>query len=209
MCKEQKGAGQPRTSGKYTNSKVEQVGKPMRVPDDRPDVAAVVEALLRHGPELTEALLDALDDLNVVDDLDERIWGPPPDPADVLTTTVRSFARHEAARARARSTALTAGEVAVQLGCEAERVAQLIASGELLILDNEDEVLVPDWQLHSATSDGLLPGIAAVAAAFDGGVLMLGQWVHRPNPGLRGRTPVRALAGGDVDAVQVAARARI
>lgn len=177
------------------------------VPDDRPEVAAVAVALLRHEPDLADALLAVLNDLEADDTLDTAIWGPPPSDGDVLAATARSHQRFAAARRQVLDGSLTRSEAALRLGVRPQQVSRLVGGGDLVALEEGRELRLPAWQFHPDAPKSRLDGIREVAGRYAGGVVTLSQWAVRPNPALNGRTPAEALVHGETRRVAAAAMA--
>lgn len=171
-----------------------------------PLLAAVRGELARRDAGLARAVLDTLLAYDRPDDLDAAVWGERPEPAEAVAATVTSHRILAQARERVLADSLSRGEAAARLGVGPQRVSRLVDDGELIALTDGGQLRLPAWQFHPDTPRGRLPGLAEVAAAHAGGPVALSQWTARANPALGGRTPVQALAAGEVAAVAAAAR---
>lgn len=167
---------------------------------------AVKGELARRDPELSRALLDSLTAYDQADDLDPEVWGERPSQAEAVVATVESHRILQAAREHVLADSLSRGEAAERLGVGPQRISSLVDAGELVALVDGGQLRLPAWQFHPDTPRGRLEGLAEVARAHAGGPVALSQWMQRPNPALAGRTPVEALAAGELAAVTAAAR---
>jgi hypothetical protein len=197
-------ARRPRTSGISLTS-------PAR--PDAPGDSLESEAASAMRRLLAEASFDQLREIVQLADLtpqqeypDAPPWGPPPTQdqlADaVLTNTRKSFA----ARRDVEGDSLSRSAVAAALGTSATAVTDRLEARKLVGLKRGREWLIPSWQLHADSKDGVLPGLAELIAAFPGGPVSLSAWVKKPAVDLDGLTPFEALGKGHVDAVVRLAR---
>jgi excisionase family DNA binding protein len=113
------------------------------------------------------------------------------------------------ARTRLLEDSLTREQAAELLGVRSQQVSKLLAARDLVALEVGRELRLPRWQFAPDTPKGRLEGIREVVNAYAGGVVTLSLWATRPNPALGRRTPSKALAEGDVEAVVAAATAGV
>ena len=97
--------------------------------------------------------------------------------------------------------------VQARLGISRGAVTLQAQERQLLRVVTSDAVeLYPAWQFHGgAVVEGLSQVLSLFTAADVDGWTVAG-WLRTPDPALR-RTPISALAGGDLEAVLAAARA--
>jgi hypothetical protein len=178
----------------------------MSVQSTKRAAIAAIGALLDREDEITvQRVADALErQLAEPDTLDERLWGPAPDPGVALAAEVGSAELAERARERILVDAYTREQAARRLGITPAAVSKRIANRTLLAVTVGREWRLPAWQF---TADGVLPQLDRLADAFPSGTVALSLWASRAHPDLDGRSPARALARGEFGAVLAAARA--
>lgn len=157
--------------------------------------------LARQSENVQHAVAAALLQAEGTDELDERIWGPAPDDADVVEQSIGMELRGILLEESVRTASATPRAVAKMLSVGIDDVYRRIGAGDLLTIAG---ALVPVWQLHGAS---ILPGIAVVHDSYPGDVTSLSLWVAQPNDLLGGATPRERLADGAVDHVVGAATA--
>lgn len=128
-----------------------------------------------------------------------------PDAMDLAAIEARNRARLVEARQDLYATAVPRDDVAGMLGVGTNQVSNLLATTRLVAIDGPEGQRFPAWQFDLGARRVRLDGVQRVAAALPAGVVGLSQWMTTPSPELDGRTPQRALADGDVDAVVAAA----
>lgn len=131
----------------------------------------------------------------------EEHWGPAPSRQEAghAANTIRLQAFKDRGELVKRS--LTRSEVAGMLDISPQAVTNRLDKGKLLGLQRKREWQIPAWQLDSEATDGVLPGLAALQAAFPGGLVQLSKWVEKPHVDLDGGTPRDAWAAGRTDEV--------
>lgn len=141
--------------------------------------------------------------------LDEDLWGPEPAEAQLAGALRSARCENEARLARVRAVSVTVEDASRSTGVTVEAVNAAIAAGQLLTIAAADgQTLIPTWQLATADLGGpALAGIGDLARVFPGTTVALTLWACKPSADLAGRTPARALAEGQVDAVIAIARA--
>jgi hypothetical protein len=171
------------------------------------EAASVMKRLLAEASsDELRKIVQLADPTPQEEDAEASPWGPPPTPdklADaVLANTRKSFA----ARREVEQDSLSRSAVAAALGTSATAVTDRLEARKLVGLKRGREWLIPSWQLHADSKDGLLPGLAELIATFPGGPVSLSAWVKKPAVDLDGQTPLEGLSKGRVDDVVRLAR---
>jgi hypothetical protein len=133
-------------------------------------------------------------------------WGPPPSPDQLADAVLANTRKSFAARREIEQDSLSRADVAAALGTSATAITDRLEAGKLVGLKRGREWLIPSWQLHADSKDGLLPGLSELVSAFPGGPVSLSRWVKKPTVDLDGETPLAALTKARVDEVVRMAR---
>jgi hypothetical protein len=158
--------------------------------------------------ELAQGILDSVDDPGALigafddalsllaaagetDELDDTLWGLPPDDAQLVK------ARRAAQRAQREALdvvladALTRAQAADLIGISPQAISKRHANHTLVALARGRELYFPAWQFRDGAA---LPGLAEAIAAYPGSPLSLSTWAVTPHPDLDGLSPAQALA---------------
>lgn len=131
-------------------------------------------------------------------ELDPRLWGPAPSPAEIAAAT-RWLSQAVARRKRSLAErSVTVEAAATLLDVDPSTVEAMLSRGDLVGFDHHGATFLPQWQFDSA---GSLPGVPLVIAAFRGNPVALSRWMTTKNPNLGGATPAQALAVGEAEKV--------
>jgi excisionase family DNA binding protein len=151
----------------------------------RADLAALVDdADPGELDRLEEAVTAAAED-----GLDARFFGPAPDAVTAATAVVTDLSEQFAQRRRLAAQALTREQAADLLGISAQSVTIRLEAGKLVGIKVGRAWRLPRWQFDPDNTDGALPGLDELQAAFPGGPVSLSAWMTRPLAEFDGRTP--------------------
>ncbi len=171
------------------------------------EAASVMKRLLAEAsPDELREIVQLADPTPSEEDTGASPWGPPPTPDQLADAVLANTRKSFAARRDVEHTSLPRSAVAAALGTSATAVTDRLEAGKLVGLKRGREWLIPSWQLHADSRDGLVPGLADLIATFPGGPVSLSAWVKKPAVDLDGLTPLEALSKGHVDAVVRLAR---
>jgi hypothetical protein len=126
-------------------------------------------------------------------------------PPEVAAAAVaRGLAREQATRAALVADSWSTAEVAKLLAVSSAAVTKRRAKGGLIAFKHKEDWRYPRWQFQGSH---LVSDAIAVWRVLPDRHDMLGlvRWFTMPSKQLRARTPIAALAAGDVDAVVDAA----
>jgi hypothetical protein len=157
--------------------------------DDKKALRAQVEALVNEADESEIARLEAAATAEPGDDLDERFWGPAPDPVTAVKAVVADLGEQFSQRRRLAADSLSREEAAELLGIAAQSVTAKLASGKLIGIKVGREWHLPHWQFDPDNTSGVLPDLDVLQEAFPGGPVSLSNWITRAQPDFDGRTP--------------------
>ena len=106
-------------------------------------------------------------------------------------------------RQRVLQQALTVNEVAELFGKGRQYPHDRRKAGTLIGIKDSGQWFFPAWQFDPEGPDGVIAGLPQVVKEMRGPISDLGRirWFVTPKPLLEGRTPLLALADGDVDEV--------
>jgi Protein of unknown function (DUF2384) len=138
-------------------------------------------------------------------DLDQTLWGVGPTDAEVSAAELENVRLGFQRRREVATRSVTRDDAAGLLRISSQAVTDHLRHGDLAGLKDGKRWLIPLWQFDADCERGFLPGIAAVTAAFPGGLVSLSRWMTRPAPSFGGRTPRDELAAGNTDQVVAAA----
>jgi hypothetical protein len=126
-----------------------------------------------------------------------------PSASDLRRIRFVNLRRAFAERQRILQQALTVNEVAELFGKGRQYPHDRRKAGSLIGMKDSGQWFFPAWQFDPEGPDGVIAGLPGVVKAMRGPISDLGQirWFVTPKPLLEGRTPLQALADGDVDEV--------
>jgi excisionase family DNA binding protein len=113
----------------------------------------------------------------------------------------------ESIRNRMLREGLSTPEAASRLGLTPEGTRRKAARGDLLALKLGRDYRFPRWQFEDRNADGIVRGVSDVIKVSVLDPLELAAWFETKMEALEGRSPVEALASGDLEDVIAAAEA--
>lgn len=173
--------------------------------DDKSRLRAELAALVNEADESERARLEQAVTVSPDDGLDERFWGPAPDPVTAAEAVVADLTDQFAQRRELAANSFTREAAADLLGISAQSVTDRLESGKLVGIKMGREWRLPRWQFDADNTTGALPDLDVLQAAFPGGPVSLSRWIMRPHPEFGGRTPrEEAIANGSRSVIDVA-----
>ncbi|HYO01838.1 MAG TPA: DNA-binding protein [Mycobacterium sp.] len=196
-------------------SALEEVGLAIIVESDVPPTSERDGGKARLRDEL-EALVDEADESEVArleaaataprsDDLEERFWGPTPDPVTSVEAVVADLREQFSHRRQMAADSISRDAAAELLGIAAQSVTAKLDSRKLVGIKVGREWRLPRWQFIPDNISGVLPDLDILQEAFPGGPVSLSQWMTATNPEFDGQTPREAMiVRGGAPVVKVA-----
>lgn len=162
------------------------------------DLEAVSSRMERalESPEVPEERRELVADLT-----GGREYGRQERSALEMATLARSFKR----RRELLEGSLTASQVANLLGTTRQTPHDRVKGGTLLAVLDRGAWRFPAWQFDPEGPDGVVEGIPEVLRALHASPLAKASWFVGPNQYLEGRTPLKELREGQIEAVRSAA----
>jgi hypothetical protein len=118
-----------------------------------------------------------------------------------MAALARSFKR----RRELLEGSLTASKVAELLGTTRQTPHDRVKGGTLLAVLDRGVWRFPAWQFDPEGPDSVVEGLPEVLRALHASPLAKASWFVRPNQYLEGRTPLKVLREGQIEAVRSAA----
>jgi hypothetical protein len=157
--------------------------------DDKSRLRAELEALVNDADESELARLEDAVTVSPDDGLDERFWGPAPDPVTAAEAVVADLTEQFAQRRDLAANSIGREAAAELLGISPQSVTDKLESRKLVGIKVGREWRLPRWQFDPDNTTGALPDLNVLQAVFPGGPVSLSRWMMRPNPEFDGRTP--------------------
>jgi hypothetical protein len=173
--------------------------------DDKSRLRAELEALVNDADESERARLEEAVTVSRDDGLDERFWGPAPDPVTAAEAVVADLTEQFAQRRDLAANSIGREAAAELLGISPQSVTDKLESRKLVGIKVGREWRLPRWQFDPDNTTGALPDLNVLQAAFPGGPVSLSRWMTRPNPEFDGHTPrEETIANGSASVINVA-----
>lgn len=173
--------------------------------DDKSRLRTELEALVNEANGSELARLEDAVTVSPDDGLNERFWGPAPDPVTAAEAVVADLTEQFAQRRDLAANSIGREAVAELLGISPQSVTDKLESRKLVGIKVGREWRLPRWQFDPDNTTGTLPELNVVQAAFPGGPVSLSRWMMRPNPEFDGRTPrEETIANGSASVIKVA-----
>lgn len=173
--------------------------------DDTSRLRAELAALVNEADESELARLEEAVTVSVDDGLDERFWGPAPDPVTAAEAVVADLTEQFAQRRDLATNSIGREAAAELLGISPQSITGKLEARKLVGIKVGREWRLPRWQFDPDNTAGALPDLNVLQAAFPGGPVSLSRWMMRPNPEFDGRTPrEETIASGSASVIKVA-----
>jgi signal recognition particle subunit SEC65 len=156
-------------------------------PIDTTQLRAAVAAVVNEADDSEAARLQAAATAESPDDLDERFWGPAPDPVTAVKAVFADLSDQFAERQQLAANGISRDHAADLLGITAQSVTAKLSSRKLVGIKVGREWRLPTWQFDPDVPAGVLPDLDTLQAVFPGGPVSLSRWMLRTQPEFDGR----------------------
>jgi hypothetical protein len=154
---------------------------------DKTQLRTAVQALVNEADDSEVARLEAAATAESPDDLDERFWGPAPDPVTAVRAVFADLSDQFAQRQQFAANGISRDDAAELLGIAAQSVTAKLASRKLVGIKVGREWRLPTWQFDPDAPTGVLPDLDTLQAVFPGGPVSLSRWMLKARPEFNGR----------------------